>query len=125
MSSSLMSNPQAIRSSTQSAPFSAGDRAQPGKPITGLSPNLPWKRRLPGSTGIPKRVTLPPAIRARTALGDHAAAIDAFRAYAEANPDMAAYVQPRIADAHLALGDTNAVITALEAATTGAAEPNT
>lgn len=60
--------------------------------------------------------------RARAALGDHAAAIDAFRAYAEANPDMAAYVQPRIADAHLALGDTNAVITALEAATTGAAQ---
>ena len=56
------------------------------------------------------------------ALGDHAAAIDAFRAYAEANPDMAAYVQPRIADAHQALGDTDAAIAALEAATTGAAQ---
>jgi soluble lytic murein transglycosylase len=60
--------------------------------------------------------------RARAALGDHAAAIDAFRAYAEANPDMAAYVQPLIADAYLALGDTNAAVTALEAATTGAAQ---
>ena len=60
--------------------------------------------------------------RARVALGDHAAAIDAFRAYAEANPDMAAYVQPLIADAHLALGDTDAAIAALEAATTGAAQ---
>jgi soluble lytic murein transglycosylase len=60
--------------------------------------------------------------RARVAMGDHAAAIDAFRAYAEANPDMAAYVQPLIADAHLALGDTDATIAALEAATTGAAQ---
>ncbi len=60
--------------------------------------------------------------RARTALGDHAAAIEAFRAYAEANPDMAAYVQPLIADAYMALGDTNAAITALEAATEGAAQ---
>ena len=60
--------------------------------------------------------------RARVAMGDHAAAIDAFRAYAEANPDMAAYVQPLIADAHLALGDTDAAIAALEAATTGAAQ---
>ena len=60
--------------------------------------------------------------RARAALGDHAGAIEAFRAYAEANPDMAAYVQPLIADAHLALGDTDAAIAALEAATTGAAQ---
>ena len=60
--------------------------------------------------------------RARSALGDHAGAIEAFRAYAQTNPDMAAYVQPRIADAHLALGDTDAVIAALEAATTGAAQ---
>ena len=60
--------------------------------------------------------------RARAALGDPATAIDAFRAYAEANPDMAAYVQPLIADAYIALGDTNAAITALEAATTGAAQ---
>ena len=60
--------------------------------------------------------------RARAALGDHAGAIEAFRAYAEANPDMAAYVQPRIADAHQALGDTDAAIAALEAATAGAAQ---
>lgn len=60
--------------------------------------------------------------RARAALGEPAAAIEAFRAYAQNNPDMAAYVQPLIADAHQALGDTAAAIAALEAATAGAAQ---
>ena len=60
--------------------------------------------------------------RARAALGDHAGAVEAYRAYAQNNPDMAAYVQPRIADAHLALGDTAAAIAALELATQGAAQ---
>jgi soluble lytic murein transglycosylase len=53
--------------------------------------------------------------RARAALGDHAGAIEAFTAYLQNNPDMAAYVQPLIADAHEALGDTDGVIAALEA----------
>ncbi|HOU40051.1 MAG TPA: transglycosylase SLT domain-containing protein [Promineifilum sp.] len=60
--------------------------------------------------------------RARAALGNHAGAIEAYRAYAQNNPDMAAYVQPRIADAHLALGDTAAAIAALELAAQGAAQ---
>ena len=39
-------------------------RAQPGRPITGrLRPDCPRNSRLPGSTGIPNRATLPPAAR--------------------------------------------------------------
>ncbi len=52
--------------------------------------------------------------RARAATGDHAGAIDAYRAYLQNNPDMAAYVQPLIADAYEALGDSAGVIAALE-----------
>jgi soluble lytic murein transglycosylase len=52
--------------------------------------------------------------QARAAQGDHAGAIEAFAAYLQHNPDMAAYVQPLIADAHEALGDTEGVIAALE-----------
>lgn len=60
--------------------------------------------------------------RARTALGDHAGAVEAYTAYWQANPDMAAYVGPLIADAHLALGDTPAAIAALEIAVEGLAQ---
>lgn len=60
--------------------------------------------------------------RARHATGDYAGAIEALRAYAGNNPDMAAYVQPLIADAFLALGDADGAITALEAANAGAAQ---
>lgn len=59
-------------------------------------------------------------VRAR--MGDHAGAIDAYRAYLQNNPDMAAYVQPLIANAYEALGDTKGVITALEGAVTGPAQ---
>lgn len=59
-------------------------------------------------------------VRAR--MGDHAGAIDAYRAYLQNNPDMAAYVEPLIANAYEALGDTEGVITALEGAVTGPAQ---
>jgi hypothetical protein len=65
MSSASTSTPQTTRSSTQSAPFSAGDRAQPGSPMTGRAPIAPRTRRLPGSTGIPKRISRPPADQPR------------------------------------------------------------
>ena len=49
------------RCSTQSKPFSFGERAQPGAPITGLPASEPMRSRLPGSTGMPKCSTRPPA----------------------------------------------------------------
>ena len=51
------------RSSTQSKPFSFGLLAQPGAPRTGLPWYLPTTMRLPGSTGMPARMTSPPASR--------------------------------------------------------------
>lgn len=60
--------------------------------------------------------------RVRLASENYAGAIDAFTAYLQNNPDMAAYVQPLIADAHEALGDTSAMIAALEAAADGPAQ---
>jgi len=60
--------------------------------------------------------------RVRLAGGDYAGAVEAFTAYLRNNPDMAAYVQPLVADAHEAMGDTNAVIAALEAAADGPAQ---
>jgi soluble lytic murein transglycosylase len=53
--------------------------------------------------------------RARAVAGDQAGAVEAYSAYLANNPDMAAYVQPLIADAHEARGDTPAVIAALTA----------
>ncbi|MCB9422936.1 MAG: transglycosylase SLT domain-containing protein [Ardenticatenaceae bacterium] len=53
--------------------------------------------------------------------GDNEGAIAAYQAYLDANPEMAAYVQPRIAAAYLALGDTAQAIAAYEAALTGPA----
>ncbi|MFQ5420775.1 MAG: tetratricopeptide repeat protein, partial [Anaerolineae bacterium] len=44
-----------------------------------------------------------------------------YRLYLEANPEMAAYVEPRIAANWLALGDTAQAVTALEAALTAPA----
>ncbi len=60
--------------------------------------------------------------QARAATGDTAGAIEAYRAYLQNNPDMAAYVQPRVADAHEALGQTDEAIAALESATAGPAQ---
>lgn len=54
--------------------------------------------------------------QARRAMGDHAGAIEAYRAYLQNNPDMAAYVQPLIADAHETLGNTDGVMAAMESA---------
>lgn len=51
--------------------------------------------------------------QARAALGDHSGAIAAYEAYLANNPDMAAYIQPLIADSHEALGNSEAVIAAL------------
>ena len=61
MSSRVTGMPAARRSSTQSKPFSLGERAQPGRPRTVRSPRCASSSRLPGSTGMPKCSTLPPA----------------------------------------------------------------
>ncbi len=74
MSAPVTSSPAASRSSTQSAPFNAGERAQPGRPTTARPPCSPRNSRLPGSTGIPKRISRPPA--AATAAGQTSAASD-------------------------------------------------
>ena len=71
-------SPAASRSSTQSAPFSAGERAQPGRPTTGRPACSPRKSRLPGSTGIPKRISRPPA--ATSAAGQVSAASEVAEA---------------------------------------------
>lgn len=60
--------------------------------------------------------------QARARMGDYAGAIEAYRAYLQNNPTMAAYIQPMIADAYEALGDTEGVIAALEAAAGGSAQ---
>jgi len=60
--------------------------------------------------------------RSRAALGDHAGAVEAYQGYLQNNPDMAAYIAPIIADAHLAAGDTPAAIAALEVAVGGPAQ---
>ena len=52
--------PASRRISTQSKPFSTGERAQPGAPSTGTPPALPISSRLPGSTGMPKCSMAPP-----------------------------------------------------------------
>lgn len=54
--------------------------------------------------------------------GDYAGAVEAFTAYLQNNPDMAAYVQPLVADAHEALGATDSLIAALESATSAPAQ---
>ncbi len=54
--------------------------------------------------------------QARAAAGDWTGAVEAYRAYLQNNADMAAYVQPLIADAYEALGDTAAARAALEGA---------
>ncbi len=52
--------PASRRISTQSNPFSTGERAQPGAPSTGTPLALPISSRLPGSTGMPKCSMAPP-----------------------------------------------------------------
>lgn len=60
--------------------------------------------------------------QARAAMGDTAGSIEAYKAYLQNNPDMAAYIQPLIADAYETLGDNEQVIAALEDATSGPAQ---
>ena len=58
----LIFKPASKRSNIQSTPFNAGDRAQPGRPMTGqFSLNCPSNNRFPGSTGMPRCVNWPPA----------------------------------------------------------------
>ena len=54
------SRPASSRISTQSNPFSLGERAQPGAPSTGRPRAAPISSRLPGSTGMPKCSIRPP-----------------------------------------------------------------
>jgi soluble lytic murein transglycosylase len=54
--------------------------------------------------------------QAYAALGDDAAALTAYETYLQRNGDMAAYVQPRIAELHNNLGNDDQAIAAYEAA---------
>lgn len=58
--------------------------------------------------------------QAQTTLGDHRAAIGAYQSYLDANPEMATYVNPYIADAYFALGERAQGVAAYEAALSGA-----
>lgn len=60
--------------------------------------------------------------QARSLLGNHTGAAEAYGIYLQNNPDMAAYIAPLIADAHLANGDTPAAVAALEVAVKGTAQ---
>lgn len=55
--------------------------------------------------------------------GECEAAIGAYQAYLEQSDVLAAYIQPMIANCHLALGDRQAAIAAFEAAVASAAQP--
>ena len=57
----VTSSPAARRSSTRSRPLSFGERAHPGSPSTGRPRQRASRRRFPGSTGIPRWSTSPPA----------------------------------------------------------------
>ncbi len=59
--------------------------------------------------------------QASMALGEYETAVAEYLAYLNSNPDMAAYVQPLIADAYLALGDSESALQAYEAALEGPA----
>jgi soluble lytic murein transglycosylase len=58
------------------------------------------------------------------ALSDCEAAVKAYRTYLDENPDMNAYIQPRIADCLLQLGDRPGAVTALEEAVNADALPS-
>src|SRR6266851_1238454 len=60
ISSRVTAIPASRRCSTQSKPFSLGERAQPGRPSTGTPSSRPSRMRLPGSTGMPKCSIVPP-----------------------------------------------------------------
>ena len=60
MSARVTGRPASSRISTQSNPFSLGERAQPGAPSTGRPRAVPTSIRLPGSTGMPKCSMRPP-----------------------------------------------------------------
>ena len=57
--------------------------------------------------------------QASVSLGDYETAVAAYHDYLEANPDMAAYIYPLIAESYLALGDSGAALVAYEAALAG------
>ena len=59
--------------------------------------------------------------QAHQGAGSCEAAIDAYRVYLDANPEMAAYVQPRIAACNLVLEDEAGAVAAYEAALTAGA----
>lgn len=59
--------------------------------------------------------------QASMALGEYETAVAEYLAYLDSSPDMAAYVQPLIADAYLALGDSESALQAYEAALEGPA----
>ena len=61
MSARVTAMPAAIRCNTQSKPFGLGERQQPGRPSTTRPSRCASSRRLPGSTGMPKCSTTPPA----------------------------------------------------------------
>jgi soluble lytic murein transglycosylase len=56
---------------------------------------------------------------ASASLGDYETAVDAYRTYVDANPDMAAYIYPLIAETYLAIGDSESALEAYEASLSG------
>ena len=69
------SMPASSRMSTQSKPFSLGERAQPGAPSTGRSRARATRSRFPGSTGIPKCSTRPPIVSTAAGITSRRSAI--------------------------------------------------
>ena len=61
--------------------------------------------------------------QASAALGDYETAVDNYQAYLDANPDMAAYIYPLIAESYLAMGDSESALEAYESALSGASNP--
>jgi soluble lytic murein transglycosylase len=102
-----------------------GEAAEAVSILTDLQQN-------PVATGISEASSVQPVIiadaaayhlgRARAQLGDHVAAIEAYSIYLQANPEMAAYIGPLIADAYQALNDTAGAIVALNIAVEGTAQ---
>ena len=58
--------------------------------------------------------------QASVSLGDYETAVDAYQAYLDTNPDMAAYIYPLIAESYLAMGDSELALEAYESALSGA-----
>ena len=75
MSERRIGSPASRRVSTQSKPFSFGERAQPGAPSTGRPFASATSSRLPGSTGMPKCSMCPPMLSTAAGITSRVSAI--------------------------------------------------